>query len=84
MTMCNMEALINYFLEAMNNVNFKMVKCQGQQLKYKQTDLIKRNIHVKYQIQKLLARLKFSKHCQAPRVKVKGKKCWYPQGGLLS
>ena len=27
----------------------KLVKCQGQKIKYVQKDLIKKNIHVKYQ-----------------------------------
>ena len=51
----------------MTNVNFfKLVKCQGQKIKYLQKDLITRDIHVKYQtlaltIQKLLARLNLKK-----------------------
>ena len=53
MTMCNMEALKFYLLiEGMTNVNSffkKLVKCQGQNIKYQQKDLITRNIHVKYQ-----------------------------------
>ena len=51
MTKCNMETLISYFSEIMTNVYFffKMVKCQGQKVKYQHKDLIKSNIHVKYQ-----------------------------------
>ena len=34
----------------MTNVNFfKLVKCQGQKIEYRQKDLITRDIHVKYQ-----------------------------------
>ena len=35
----------------MTNVNFffKLFKCQGQKIKYLQKDLIKKDIHVKYQ-----------------------------------
>ena len=51
MTMCNMEALVSYPKEVMTNVNFffKLFKCHGQKIKYLQKDLIKRDIHVKYQ-----------------------------------
>ena len=38
------------FLEIITNVNFylKMVKCQGQKVKYQHKDLITSNIHVKF------------------------------------
>ena len=51
MTICNMEALISYFLEGMINIIFfqKFVKCQGQNIKYQQKDLITWKIHVKCQ-----------------------------------
>ena len=46
MTMYNMEALSIY-----DQCQFflKLFKCQGQKIKYLQKDLIKRDIHVKYQ-----------------------------------
>ena len=49
MTMCNMEALVSYPKEVMTNVKKikKLVKCQGQKIKYLQKDLITRDIHVK-------------------------------------
>ena len=36
MTVCNMEALVSYYLEVLTNVNsfFKLVKCQSQKIKY--------------------------------------------------
>ena len=64
MTMCNMEALVSYLLEVMTNVIFfKLVKCQGQKIKYLQKDLITRDIHVKYQSS--------STHCSKVISKVK-------------
>ena len=50
MTMCNMEALIFYFLERYDlcHLFLKLVKRQGQNSKYQQIDLYTRNIHVKY------------------------------------
>ena len=46
-----MAALLSYFSEVLTNVIFflKLVKCRGQKVKYKQTDLVTRDIHVKYQ-----------------------------------
>ena len=45
-----MEALVSYFSEVMTNVIFfNVVKIQDQKIKYLQKDLIKRDIHVKYQ-----------------------------------
>ena len=67
MTMYNMEAFSILSLRSYDQCHFyKLVKCQGQKIKYLQKDLITRDIHVKYQtlaltIQKLLARLNFVK-----------------------
>ena len=60
----------------MINVNFlKLVKCEGQKVKYQQRDLTcnTRNIVVKYPIsrtQMLLIRLKYSKSPPDSKVKV--------------
>ena len=50
----------------MTNVIFflKLVKCQGQKVKYQQKDLITRDIHVKYQssttyYSKVISKIKF-------------------------
>ena len=61
----------------MTNVNFffKLFKCQGQKIKYLQKDLIKRDIHVKYQsssthYSKVIRKLKFLKNRSYSQVKV--------------
>ena len=68
--MCKMEAPVSYPKEVMTNVNFffKLVKCQGQKVKYLQKDLITRDIHVKYQSS--------STHCSKVISKVKDFKKW--------
>ena len=51
MTICNMEAPVSYFSEIMTNVNFqkiKLVKCQGQKVKYQHKDHSTRDIHKGY------------------------------------
>ena len=70
MTMSNMEALASFFKEVMTNVNFflKLVKWQGQKVKYQQKDLFTRGIHVKYQTS--------STHCSKDISKVKVFKKW--------
>ena len=51
MTMYNMEAFSILSLRSYDQCQFflKLFKCQGQKIKYLQKDLIKRDIHVKYQ-----------------------------------
>ena len=50
-TMYNMEAFSIFSLRNYDQcqVFFKLFKCQGQKIKYLQKDIIKRDIHVKYQ-----------------------------------
>ena len=49
MTIYNMEALVSYFLRPMSIFFKKLVKWQGQKVKYQQKCLITRGIHMKYQ-----------------------------------
>ena len=51
MAIYNMEAFSILSLRSYDQCQFcfKLFKCQGQKIKYLQKDLIKRDIHVKYQ-----------------------------------
>ena len=56
MTMCNMEALLSYFLEVMTNVNlffFKLVKNEDQKIKYMYLQKISHHKEYSYEISKL-------------------------------
>ena len=61
MTICNMEALIFYFLERITNVIFFLIGQLSKYIKYQQKDHITRNIHVKYQILALTIQMLYNK-----------------------
>ena len=91
MAMYNMEAFSILSLRRYDQCQFflKLVKCQGEKIKYLQKDLIIRDIHVKYQsssthYSKVISKNKFIKKGHTLRSRSQGKKLWYQRIGLIT
>ena len=73
--MCNFEALVSYSLRSYDNFFLKMVKCQGQKIKYQQKIVLQGilvwNIKaLALTVQKLFKRLMFLKNKSNSKFKV--------------